>query len=117
MNAKFLAAMPFRTTRLRAVPANSGVRGDGHERPWLRRYRSHNAPPDYKFRASTSGQKRRMTPKIKRELRRRSAVEAVIGHLKSEHPMAEPSAVRNPRSAQPRTAAHPGLKSQFFTAD
>jgi IS5 family transposase len=26
-----------------------------------------------------------MTPKIKRELRRRSAVEPVIGHLKSEH--------------------------------
>ena len=28
-----------------------------------------------------------MTPKIKRELRRRSAVEPVIGHLKSEHRM------------------------------
>ena len=34
-----------------------------------------------------SGQKRRATPKIKRELRRRSAVEPVIGHLKSEHRM------------------------------
>ena len=32
----------------------------------------------------TSGQKRRVTPKIKRELRRRSAVEPVIGH---EHRM------------------------------
>src|SRR5204862_5841386 len=49
-------------------------------------YRGHNAPPDYKFRVFTSGQKRRMT-KIKRELRRRSAVEPVIGHLKSEHRM------------------------------
>src|SRR5260221_9340936 len=28
-----------------------------------------------------------VTPKIKRELRRRSAVEPVIGHLKSEHRM------------------------------
>ena len=28
-----------------------------------------------------------MTPRIKRELRRRSAVEAVIGHLKAEHRM------------------------------
>jgi IS5 family transposase len=28
-----------------------------------------------------------MTPKIKRELRRRSAVEPVIGHLKSDHRM------------------------------
>jgi IS5 family transposase len=50
-------------------------------------YRGHNAPPDYKFRVFTSGQKRRITPKIKRELRRRSAVEPVIGHLKSEHRM------------------------------
>jgi len=50
-------------------------------------YRGHNAPPDYRFRVFTSGQKRRMTPKIKRELRRRSAVEPVIGHLKSEHRM------------------------------
>jgi IS5 family transposase len=50
-------------------------------------YRGHNAPPDYKFRVFTSGQKRRMTPKIKRELRRRSAVEPVIGHLKDDHRM------------------------------
>lgn len=50
-------------------------------------YRGHNAPPDYKFRVFTSGRKRRMTPKIKRELRRRSAVEPVIGHLKSDHRM------------------------------
>ncbi len=28
-----------------------------------------------------------MTPQIKRELRRRSAVEPVIGHLKAEHRM------------------------------
>jgi IS5 family transposase len=50
-------------------------------------YRGHNAPPEYKFRAFISGQKRRVTPQIKRELRRRSAVEPVIGHLKSEHRM------------------------------
>jgi transposase, IS5 family len=50
-------------------------------------YRGHNAPPDYKLRVFTSGQKRRVTPSIKRELRGRSAVEPVIGHLKSEHRM------------------------------
>jgi IS5 family transposase len=50
-------------------------------------YRGHNAPPDYKFRVFTSGQKRRVTPQIKRQLRRRSAIEPVIGHLKSEHRM------------------------------
>ena len=50
-------------------------------------YRGHNAPPDYKFRVFISGQKRGVTPSIKRELRRRSAVEPVIGHLKAEHRM------------------------------
>jgi IS5 family transposase len=52
-----------------------------------RGYRGHNAPPDYKFKVFISGQKRRMTPKIKREMRRRSAIEPVIGHLKAEHRM------------------------------
>jgi IS5 family transposase len=50
-------------------------------------YRGHNAPPDYKFRIHTTGQKRRVTPQIKRELRRRAAIEPVIGHLKAEHRM------------------------------
>lgn len=50
-------------------------------------YRGHNAPPEYKFRMFISGQKRPVTPQIRRELRRRSAVEPVIGHLKSEHRM------------------------------
>jgi IS5 family transposase len=50
-------------------------------------YRGHNAPPDYKFRVFTSGQKRGVTPSIKRTMRRRSAVEPVIGHLKAEHRM------------------------------
>jgi len=50
-------------------------------------YRGHNAPPDHKFKVFISGQKRGVTPQIKRELRRRSAVEPVIGHLKAEHRM------------------------------
>jgi IS5 family transposase len=50
-------------------------------------YRGHNAPPDCKFRVFISGQKRGVTPQIKRQLRRRSAVEPVIGHLKAEHRM------------------------------
>jgi transposase, IS5 family len=50
-------------------------------------YRGHNAPPDYKFKIYTSKQKRRVTPQIKREMRRRSAVEPVIGHLKGDHRM------------------------------
>ena len=50
-------------------------------------YRGHNAPPDYKFRVFTAGQKRRVTPQIKREFKRRAAIEPVIGHLKGEHRM------------------------------
>jgi transposase, IS5 family len=48
-------------------------------------YRGHNAPPDYKFKVYTSRQKRRVTPAVKREMKRRAAVEPVIGHLKDEH--------------------------------
>ena len=50
-------------------------------------YRGHNAPPEYKFKVYTAGQKRRVTPQIKREFKRRAAVEPVIGHLKTEHRM------------------------------
>ncbi len=52
-----------------------------------RGYRGHNAPPDHKFKVYTSGQRRGVTDAIKRELRRRSAVEPVIGHAKAEHRM------------------------------
>jgi len=50
-------------------------------------YRGHNAPSSHKFRVFTAGQKRRVTPAIKREMRRRSAIEPVIGHIKAEHRM------------------------------
>ncbi len=52
-----------------------------------RGYRGHNAPEEHKFRVFISGQRRRVTEQIKRELRRRSAVEPVIGHLKADHRM------------------------------
>jgi IS5 family transposase len=47
--------------------------------------RGHNAPPDYKFKVYTTGQKRRVTEQIKREFKRRAAIEPVIGHLKDDH--------------------------------
>jgi len=50
-------------------------------------YRGHNAPQSHKFRVFTAGQKRRVMPAIKREMRRRAAVEPVIGHIKNEHRM------------------------------
>src|ERR1700726_4848985 len=70
------------------IPEMEALIGNTIERVLLDKgYRGHNAPPDYKFRVFTSGQKRRVTPQIKREMRRRSAIEPVIGHLKSEHRM------------------------------
>ena len=50
-------------------------------------YRGHNAPPSHKLKVYITGQRRRMTPAIKREMRRRAAVEPVIGHIKNEHRM------------------------------
>jgi IS5 family transposase len=50
-------------------------------------YKGHNAPQSHKFRVFTAGQKRRVTPAIKRQMKRRSAVEPVIGHLKNGHRM------------------------------
>jgi IS5 family transposase len=50
-----------------------------------RGYRGHNAPPDLKFKVYVAGQRRSVTDAIKRGLRRRSAVEPVIGHAKAEH--------------------------------
>ena len=38
-------------------------------------------------RSTRPGQKRRVTPQIKREFKRRAAIEPVIGHLKEHHRM------------------------------
>jgi transposase, IS5 family len=48
-------------------------------------YRGHNHP--HRFRVWISGQVRRVTKAIRREMRRRAAVEPVIGHLKDDHRM------------------------------
>ncbi len=48
-------------------------------------YRGHNHPN--RFRVWISGQTRRVTRAIRREMRRRAAVEPVIGHLKAERRM------------------------------
>jgi IS5 family transposase len=46
-------------------------------------YRGHNHTE--KFRVWITGQVRRVTKPIRREMKRRAAVEPVIGHLKAEH--------------------------------
>ena len=49
--------------------------------------RGHNAPDSHRFRVIAAGQERRVSPAIKRQMRRRSAVEPIIGHIKTEHHM------------------------------
>ena len=48
-------------------------------------YRGHNHPN--RFKVWISGQVRRVTKSIRREMKRRAAVEPVIGHLKADHRM------------------------------
>ena len=48
-------------------------------------YRGHNHPN--KFRVWITGQVKRTTAAIKREMKRRAAIEPIIGHLKAEHRM------------------------------
>lgn len=48
-------------------------------------YRGHNHP--HQFRVWISGQVRRVTASIRREMNGRAAVEPVIGHVKAEHRM------------------------------
>ena len=48
-------------------------------------YRGHNHP--HRLRVWISGQVRRVTASIRREMKRRAAVEPVIGHVKAEHRM------------------------------
>ena len=50
-------------------------------------YRGHNAPRGAGLRVIVAGQKRGITAAIRRAMRRRSAVEPVIGHLKDGHRM------------------------------
>jgi IS5 family transposase len=89
IHAKALPGNPYDGHTLATViPDMETLIGNTLQRAFVDKgYRGHNAPPDYKFRVFIAGQKRRVTPKIKREMRRRSAVEPVIGHLKSEHRM------------------------------
>src|SRR5580692_9565137 len=89
VHAQALPGNPYDGHTLAAViPAIEQLVGNTIERLHADAgYRGHNAPSEYKFKVYTSRQKRRLTPQIKREMRRRSAIEPVIGHLKEEHRM------------------------------
>jgi transposase, IS5 family len=89
LNAKALPGRPYDGHTLAPViPAIEAITGVEIKRIIADAgYRGGNAPVPYDMRVFTSGQKRRMTDAIKRTMRRRAAVEPVIGHLKSDHRM------------------------------
>ncbi len=89
VHAQALPGNPYDGHTLAAViPAIEQLVGNTIERAHVDAgYRGHNAPSEYKFKVYTSRQKRRVTPAIKREMKRRAAVEPVIGHTKDEHRM------------------------------
>ncbi|HEY8610092.1 MAG TPA: hypothetical protein VIL69_02230 [Roseomonas sp.] len=73
MTAHTLAAQIAQTERLTSVEI---------ERAYVDRgYRGHGAD---QFPVILAGQKRGITPTIRRERRRRNAIEPVIGHMKSD---------------------------------
>jgi IS5 family transposase len=89
LNAKALPGRPYDGHTLAPIiPAIEAITGVELKRIIADAgYRGGNAPAPYDLRVFTSGQKRRMTDAIKRTMRRRAAVEPVIGHMKSDHRM------------------------------
>ena len=89
LHAKALPGNPYDGhTLAEIIPDIEAMIGNGIDRILADAgYKGHNAALSHKFKVYTSGQKRRMTPAIKREMRRRAAIEPVIGHIKNEHRM------------------------------
>jgi IS5 family transposase len=85
LHAKALHGNPYDGHTLGPVVADlekltgvAGIHGD-------KGYRGHNYPD--RFKVWITGQVRRVTQAVRREMRRRAAVEPVIGHLKQDHRM------------------------------
>ncbi len=84
LHAKALPGNPYDGHTLRAaIEDTERLTGREIERAYVDKgYRGHDAPNPH--RIFISGQKRGVFGAIKRELRRRSAIEPVIGHMKAE---------------------------------
>jgi len=84
LHAKAFHGNPYDGHTLRTViEETQALTGREIERAYVDKgYRGHDAPNP--LRVFRSGQKRGVHGQIKRELRRRSAIEPVIGHLKEE---------------------------------
>ena len=85
LHAKALHGNPYDGHTLGAVIAEELTGVETRRIHVDKGYRGHNHP--HRFRVGISGQVRRVTASIRREMRRRAAVEPVIGHLKAEHRM------------------------------
>jgi IS5 family transposase len=87
--AKALPGSPYDGHTLQIViPHVEGIIGNEIQRIiGDKGYRGHGAPAPYDMRVYVSEQRRGVTKQIARELKRRSAVEPVIGHMKAEHRM------------------------------
>jgi IS5 family transposase len=84
LHAKALPGNPYDGHTLRAViEETQALTGVEIRRAYVDKgYRGHDAPKP--MRVYRSGQKRGVHGVIKKELRRRSAIEAVIGHMKTD---------------------------------
>jgi len=84
LHAKALPGNPYDGHTLKEVIAETeALTGRKIERAYVDKgYRGHDAPKP--LRVFKSGQKRGVFGQIRRELRRRSAIEAVIGHCKTD---------------------------------
>jgi len=84
LHAKALPGNPYDGHTLKTViEETEALTGRQIERAYVDKgYRGHNAPDPW--RVFKSGQKRGVHGQIKKELRRRSAIEPVIGHCKSD---------------------------------
>jgi IS5 family transposase len=84
LHTKALPGNPYDGHTLHAaIEGTEGLTGREIERAYVDKvYRAHDAPNPH--RVFISGQKRGVFGAIKRELRRRSAIESVIGHMKAE---------------------------------
>jgi IS5 family transposase len=105
LQAKALPGNPYDGHTLRAaIEDTQSLTGREIERAYVDKgYRGHDAPNPR--RVFISGQKRGVFGIIKRELRRRSAIEPLIGHMKEEGHSA--AATSRARPAMPQTLSSP----------
>jgi IS5 family transposase len=78
-------------------------------------YRGHSY--ENKFRVWISGQVRRVTKTIRREMKRRAAIEPVIGHIKAEHRMDRKITSRAATAIAPTPCSPPPALTSACSSD